>query len=115
MAGNDERRGCRNGSYGRDLLTAYGWIESLTMPASAVWGGHILGGGEVPPVAGDLRGSLVAEGTRRRRCPEANLHNLLDRTVVSRSVERACNLGTKPVYFISASCATDHETRVAQP
>ena len=39
MAGNDERRGCRNGSYGRDLLTAYGWIESLTMPASAGWGG----------------------------------------------------------------------------
>lgn len=27
-----QRRGYRNGSYGRDLLTCYGWIESLTVP-----------------------------------------------------------------------------------
>lgn len=29
---SERRRGYRNGSYGRDLLTRYGWIESLLMP-----------------------------------------------------------------------------------
>ena len=29
---SDDRRGYRNGSYVRDLLTSYGWIEGLTVP-----------------------------------------------------------------------------------
>jgi putative transposase len=47
-----ERRGYRNGSYGRDLLTRYGWIDELTMPRVR---------------AGDFASRVVEQYRRRQR------------------------------------------------
>ncbi|MEK7394448.1 MAG: IS256 family transposase [Fibrobacterota bacterium] len=47
-----QRRGYRNGSYGRDLLTRYGWIESLMMPRVR---------------AGDFASRVVEKYRRRQR------------------------------------------------
>jgi len=49
---SEQRRGYRNGSYGRDLLTMYGWIEGLQMPRVR---------------AGDFRSQVVERYRRRQR------------------------------------------------
>ena len=70
-----ERRGYRNGSYTGDVLTTYGWLESVSVPR---------------PRAGGLESAVLAKYRRRQRAVDRVLLEAFLLGHATRKVRRLC-------------------------